>query len=147
MKNVPRKLLLLAQAAANEVAEATGVSVVEIVSTSRIQHVVIARMMVMALLRRCGLTLETVGLLTCRDHGTVIHAVKRIESIETDDRGFERLMVSLLISLKSTHPNLLPRHWSTQVDAITHSIERLRRHPEALAKITQFTKDLAAQAS
>lgn len=73
----------------HKIVEVTGISIDEITSRSRKSYIVLARMMLMALLRKkMYLSLVTIGKWFNRDHTTVIHAIQTIKDLIDTDENF-----------------------------------------------------------
>jgi chromosomal replication initiator protein len=77
-----------------------------LLSHNRDHHLVIARQAAMVLLREYGLSLQAVGDMLDRDHGTVIHAIKAVQERCETDPHFERAMKALreIVSHETTTP-------------------------------------------
>jgi len=72
-----------------EVSTKTGVSIEELESRSRKQHIVRARNIAMKRCRKSGVTLERIGSAFNRHHSTVIHSI----STEDQDKEIKELIL------------------------------------------------------
>lgn len=79
------------------VSEYYGVSEKIMKSVCRKRPVVVARMMVMYLLRTWGMSLQQIGNIFHRDHTTTMHACKTISDLVETNPAMERDLVKLTV--------------------------------------------------
>jgi len=81
------------------VEEAFDVSLEQIKSKARHNHIRVPRQVLAFLLVRYGLTTSKAGFIINRDHATVIHSVKVVEDTIDTDEDFKKLIEKLKIRL------------------------------------------------
>lgn len=77
----------------------------DMMSKARSHVVAEARMVVMDHLRSKGMTLQKIGGIFRRDHGTVIHAVRTVADRQASDHEFAARLRAFRIQLTPTKPN------------------------------------------
>jgi len=71
---------LTADEVIKSVMDTTGIGRVDLLGTSRSKHIVKARHLAMALIRKhCGMSYPQIGRIFNRDHTTILYAVRKIE--------------------------------------------------------------------
>lgn len=113
-------------------AHAFNVSVVDLLSRERTQHLSIARTVAMALCREfTECSLQEIGHYFSRDHGTIIHAIKRLSVIESkpDYANLVRAIRSKLASSDKVS--------KTSVHSADNSTEFLKSDPTTFSGYLQ----------
>lgn len=93
--SIPSDTQAIATIAAQEAARDAGITVGTLMGPSRTARTATARQAAMAICRRKGATLQSIGELFNRDHGTVIHADKAIRAKCEIDPVFKAQFQSL----------------------------------------------------
>lgn len=87
----------------NAVSDTYGVSVEEIKSANRSANISQARNICMYIIKNVtGITLKEVGTYFGKDHSTVLHSVKRVETAMDNDRNFKNAINNIVREVKST---------------------------------------------